>query len=480
MFERQLPANVEAEQALLGAILCNNKALDYCVGLEPHHFSINVHGEIFRACRRRIEMGRVVDAIVLKTAFEHTGLLTDHGGVAYLVHLIGCNLGILTVGDYSRVVKDCWLRCKVIDLAAQASARAYGEDPDDDGSTTAAWLEDQMDLAQSDAGTSERTSLRQAVDQAVSQSERAMRGDASALGLSTGIDALDRMWGGLYAGSLDIVGARPKTGKSALALQIARFTAERCRDEQDGCVGILSLEMSAADLGLVSLASMTGISADDIRGGRYGTEAASLILKARNHLASLPIEIIDRPRITLPDAMSELRALKRKKGLRLAIIDHRNLFGRDEEAKRLSKLDWYAEITQRLKAGAKQLNIPILCLVQINRGVEIRDDPRPRMSDLEYAGEQDADNVLLLYRPELHFSAPPPQKLNQSEESHANILARFHEQRRKLKGVGEIIFAKRRFGAEGICTLSFHGPTTTWGELSDDAGPEPDFFNQHQ
>ncbi len=475
------PTNVQAEQALLGAILSNNKAYDLCVGLRAEHFSDPVNATIYRACQRRIELGRTVDPIVLRGALEHTGVLDDVGGVAYLVRLTTAMVGLLGVAEYARVVIDAAARRQLIELADALKIRAYGTTCEDssapDASAILGWGAGELDRIAATASAAGGTNLGAAVAAAVSRSADAQRGLATAVGLSTGIASLDATWGGLYPGSLDILGARPKTGKTALALQIARTVAgEINAGGQKGCVAILSLEMPAADLGLVNIAALTGISADAIRRGSYGTQQAEAILRAQRGLAALPIEINDNPRLSLSDGTGWLRAMRRNKGARLAIVDHRNLFGRDEQTARMSKLDFYQEVSQSLKGTAKALAIPIILLVQIGRAVEARDDPRPRMSDLEYGGEQDADNVVLLYRQELHLGGAPDKKPNESTEAHANRVSAYWQHRREITGRAQAIFAKRRFGPEGICDLVFDGPRLTFSDLPSVNDEPPDMF----
>lgn len=463
---RDPPSNIPAEQALLGAILANNKAYDFCRGLQPEHFADDINRELYRACQRRIEAGRRVDAVTLWSALQFTGLLDQVGGAGYLTGLTSAMVMISGVTAYAESIRDCAVRRALIAASEELMERAYGSDlKDGDGQQSAVWGVTAIEQAATLGGGGVRATMATAVQSAINQSEAAQRGDKAAAGLLTGIPTLDEMWAGLYPGSLDIVGARPKTGKTSLACQIARKVARDLLDAGSGCVGFFSLEMPAEHLGLVNLASMTGISADDIRRGRYNTQQAHAMILAQRELAALPIEIIDRPRLPLLEAIGEMRTLKRTRDLRLVIVDHRNRFGRDEQFARMSTLDWYREVPARLKDAAKMLNVPIILLVQIGRGMEGREDPRPRISDLEYGGEQDADNVLLLYRPELHMGGPPPKKPNEREEDHANRLSAWHQERAAQRGLAEVVFAKRRFGPEGICQLKFDGPRTTFGDM---------------
>lgn len=473
MPDREPPANLQAEHALLGALLANNKTLDFCGGLLPEHFADPLHALIFQMCQRRIEAGRTVDAITLRGALENTGALDDVGGTAYLTGLLTAMVTITGAGDYARVIRDAYVRRKLMDAGEQLIERAYAvPTTDEDATAIAAWGMDAIERATAAGGGMQAATMESAVADALRQSEAAQQGKAGATGLMTGIPTLDDMWNGLYPGSLDILSARPRGGKTSLAMQIARHVAG-----QGQPVGVFSLEMPARDLGLVNLASMTGISADDIRRGRYDSKQAHALILAERDLARLPIHIIDQADITLSSAIGEMRTWKRKRGVRLVIADHRNLFGRDEEFRRGSTLDWYAHVTRRLKQAAKMLDLPILCLIQIGRASEGRDDPRPRISDIEYGGEQDADTIALLHRPALTMAEFPTKRPTQSAEDYSNKQSIWYAQRAELQDVAEVIFAKRRFGPTGVVRLKFTGKTTTFSDWPMDEAPPEDLWS---
>lgn len=474
MADRAPPANIAVEQAVLGALLCNNKAYENCGGLLPEHFFDDVHRELYRAIQRRIEAGRTVDALTLKSALEFSGLLNDVGGVAYLTSLLTAMVSIASVREYAAAIRDAYVRRELIAAAQQVIDRAYGGDLEDgDGTATAAWGIDAIERATASGGGVQAATMATAVADAMRQSEAAQRGTAGATGLLTGVPTLDAMWRGLYPGSLDILAARPRGGKTSLAMQIARHVAG-----EEFPVAVFSLEMPKEHLGLVNLASLTGISSDDIRSGRYDSQQAHSLILAERVLAKLPIHIIDQADITLSGAIGEMRVLKRKKGVRLIIADHRNLFERDEEHSRATNLDWYRAITRRLKQAAKMLDLPILCLIQIRRGTEGREDPRPRLDDIEYGGEQDADNVVLLHRPALTMAEFPAKKPNQTAEAYSNAQSAWYAQRAELQDVADVIFAKRRFGPTGTVRLKFDGPRTTFADWPIDEAPPEDLWAQ--
>lgn len=447
MIEREPPANLRAEASLLGSILCDNRALDQCIGLSADAFFDPLNGAIFDACKRRIEMGREVDPVILSNA-----MIADPG---YLVGLASQMVSTRYVSEYANAIRDCALRRREIDIAKALTEGAYTAE----GSASLTAAMRALEEAGAAHGLGGATSMADAVEAALTQSDAAYRGDARARGLNTGITSLDQALGGLHDGSLNIIGARSGEGKSSMALQIARHVAT----EGSGMtpVAIFSMEMSSEDIGLVNLASTTGISADNIRLGRYDLHMANDLLEARVKLFHLPIHIVDTPALPLGEAITILRSLKRRHGIRLAIFDHRDLFGRDPGHERDVEVPWYRHVTATLKAAAKTVGIPFILLVQLNRDIERREDKRPRKSDLYGAGEQDADNIILLYRPELHMG-DGPRRGPESEAIYADRLSRWEQERENCRGRCDAFLVKRRFGPPGMVSLRFDGPSLTF------------------
>jgi replicative DNA helicase len=465
--QRLPPSNVQAEQALLGAILANNKAYEFCGGLTAEHFADPIHARIFAACARRIERGHAVDAVTLKNAFEQTGILDDVGGTAYLTQLLTAMVSINSAAEYARAVKDASLRRNLITIGESLVSQAFGIDPDTDGAGAAAAALDAIDKAAADGGMVTSSSMASAVDAAVRHADAAFKGDATAAGIMSGVPSLDAMWRGMWPGALDIIGARSRAGKTAFALQIVRHVAGALETSGKGCVAVFSLEMPARDLGLVNLASRTGISADDLRSGNFAIGQMSYVLQVQKQLATLPVEIIDQPALPLGELIGAARSLVRRKGVRLVMIDHRDLIARDPAMRRATELEWLQHVTRTLKAAAKAMGLPILLLVQASRKAEDREDPRPRISDLMYSGEADADNILLLYRPEIHLGDVPPRKMNDTDESWHKRKELYYREKDSVAGKADVIFAKRRFGPIGTVRLMFDGPSTTFREPVD-------------
>jgi replicative DNA helicase len=415
---REPPSNANAEWGVLGSLLVNNKTLDKCIGLEPEHFYWPEHGMLFDCIRKRIEAGRPTDAVSIKD--NATLILEGKGGIEYLIQIVSCLVSPIMAGEYAHLIRDCALRRSTIEIAQAAIDAAYGDDPGLAISTTAIAA---LEQATARYSLNKPLTMGSAVAQAVARAEAAKRGDNQALPLMSGIRPLDGMWRGIHAGTLDIIGGRAGSGKTALARQIARHVSLTY-----GPVAFFSLEMPGEHIGLADLSSVSDISADTIRLGQFNNKEAEAMLLAQRHLDRLPIHIMDTPAISIEQAISRLRGMKNLLGIRLAIVDHRDLFGRDANDR--DDLGWYRSITQLLKVSAKSLNIPIILLVQLSRDIERRQDKTPKMSDLMYSGEADADTIILLHR--------------EGDSATAS-------------------FVKRRFGPLGNVRMHFAERSTTFG-----------------
>lgn len=465
MLDRVLPSNIAAECALLGAILSNNKAFDLCGDLQPEHFADDINREVFTLIGQGIVAGRVVDPVTLCPLLENTGLCNSvQGASAYLASLLSAMTAIANAGDYAKAIQDTFLRRELIRTFEEATDRAYGTGlKDGAGVHTAARAIADIEHATALSGGASATAVRVAAAAAMRRAESAQRGEKAALGLMIGIPSLDERWGGFHPGALDILAARSGAGKTALGSQIARAIAG-----QGIPVGFFSLEVPASDWATANLAALSGIPVDQQRAGRFSAQGFHAMILAEKVLAALPIHLVDKGGITLADAIGEMRALKRRHGCKLFVIDHRNLFGRDPGCERLTKLDWYGLITATLKQAAKAIGVSILLLVQLSRDIMRRDDPRPRLSDIEYAGEQDADNIGLLWRPVMHMRELPQREKFHTAEAHSNEVSRWYAERNTIQSVAELIFAKRRFGEPGIVPLVFHGAALTFSEPAPD------------
>ncbi|CAB4144581.1 DnaB Replicative DNA helicase [uncultured Caudovirales phage] len=483
--QRQWPASIQAEQALLGAILANNKAHDLCGFLRPEHFADAVHASLFTEIRRLIEGGRLADAVTLKATLENAGTLDAAGGTAYLAQLLTAMVSVINAGEYARVIHDAWVRRQVIQIGAEVVSAAFGSDGEaKDGGTVIAEAVDRLlevGAGGSDGGSSPDESLSDTLDAVLDASDRAAKGERGSGGLMTGIVTLDALWSGLHPGMLDILGARSEHGKTALGMQIATAIARGLLEQAEATkqppehVLVFSLEMSRKDIGTRMMASETGVSADAIRNGRLTEANAAALVGARAHLRSLPILIRDKKGMSQSDIRIEALTLQRRKMVRFIVIDHLHRIKPDRAVAKQDRLQQVRHTTEALKDLAGMLNVPILLLAQLTRDTDRRDTPRPRVSDIQYAGEADADNVVLLWRPELYSGTTPPDVPGAkfSAEKRAEVAAQWREKQDQMKGRAEIIFAKRRFGPTGAVWLTFDGPRTRFADV-----PEQDWREQ--
>lgn len=448
--QRLPPSNLQAEQALLGAILANNRAYPLVAAfLRPEHFVDAVHGRIYQAIARRISAGKLVDAVTLKTEFENTGILAEVGGIAYLSQLLSSMVGIINAGEYGHTIHDTWLRRQLIDIGEGIVNNAFGADPDQDGEGVArSSIEDLLDLAQSFAW-SRGQSFAQALDGVLDAADAAHRGEGKK-GLLTGISTLDDIWGGLWPG-FDVVGARSSHGKTVLGMQIAEGVAERL---QDGRVQVFSLEMPNADLALRMLQSRTGVSADTIRSGKIGSVAGRLA-QARADILALPLDIIDTPALSITDISTRAKADKKRLNTKLIVIDHLHRIAPPAHMAKSIRLEQVRYVAAALKDLSGDLGIPIICLAQLSADVERRPDHRPRISDIEYLPERDADNILLLWRPSLYIGSAPIDEDFKSAEQAQKAKEEYYKRYNFWKGKAEAILAKRRFGASSHVVLGF-------------------------
>jgi replicative DNA helicase len=477
--QRLPPSNLQAEQALLGALLANNKAYERVSEfLAPEHFADPVHGRVFQAIARRIEAGQLADAVTLKAEFEHSGVLEEVGGTAYLAQLLTSMVGIINAGEYGRAVHDTWMRRQLIDIGESVVNNAFGADPELDGPKQIESAEQALFSLAHDGGTSGGfVSFERALTEAIQGAERAFRRSGHVSGLSTGLRDLDAKMGGMHPSDLLILAGRPGMGKTALATKIAfgaarALAAEAKRADQDavpkGSVAIFSLEMSAEQLATRLLAEEARISGDRIRRGDIGQRDFDRFVQVSREIASLPIQIDDTPALTLSAMRTRCRRLKRTKGLNLVVVDYLQLMRPAAGTKPESRVLEISQITQGLKAIAKELSVPVVALSQLSRQVENREDKRPQLADLRESGtiEQDADAVMFVYRDEYYLAQRAPKQMAfESEDKFQASLQKWQHDMEEVHNKAELIVAKQRHGPTGIIPLFFEAEFTRFADL---------------
>lgn len=462
---RSPPANLEAEQALLGALIANNKAHDRVAEfLKPEHFADPINGRIYREIGRLIGSGHIADGVTLKGAFEGSGDLSDVGGTPYIARLMGSMVGIINAVDYGHVILDAAIRRELIDIGEQLVNRSYDRTGATDVSVLARETAGKIDLA---ASASPSLNGILGTDEAMNSATDAM--DNASLGgsggISTGFRCFDTRLGGLEPGLMYVIAGRPSMGKSSIATQIAINIAR-------SGVGVLefSLEMSAQQIGRRVLSTASGVPIMAMKTGAAArdTKAAGHIVAARRELAGLPFFIDDTAGQTANQIAAKARFYRRKHRIGLILIDHLNLV-RPEETDAKHGGTWSVErASGTILQIAKDCECPVVLLSQLNRGVEGREDKRPGLADLRQAGaiEQDAYAVGFVYRPEYYLGGEPEPKDTESPARLAERRQAWLDQRESVAGRAELIWAKVRDGEPGTDVLHFHGPTATFSEAT--------------
>jgi replicative DNA helicase len=478
--QRIPPSNLAAEQALLGALLANNKAFER-VGeyLAPDHFADPVHGRIFQAIKRRVEAGQLADAVTLRAEFEHSGLLDEVGGPAYLAQLLSAMVGVINAGEYGQVIYDAWLRRQLVDLGEVVVNRAFGAEAELDAKGQLEAAEQSLfELAkEGGAGEGGFLTFERALTIAVQHAEKAFTTPGGVSGLATGLRDLDAKTGGLHPSDLLIIAGRPGMGKTALATKIAFGAAKavlRNAQEADpnavpkGGVALFSLEMSADQLATRLLAEESRISGDRIRRGEISQRDFDRFLEVSRELASLPLNIDDTPAISISALRTRCRRLQRTKGLDLIVVDYLQLMRPAAGTRPESRVLEISMITQGLKALAKELSVPVIALSQLSRAVESREDKRPQLSDLRESGsiEQDADVVMFVYRDEYYLMQRAPKELSfDNAEKFQGAVDKWQKDMEMAHNKAELIIAKQRHGPTGTIKLFFEAEFTRFGDL---------------
>jgi replicative DNA helicase len=466
-----LPSNLEAEQALLGALLVNNDVYDRVAGLvQPEHFFDPVHARIFEVAADRIKKNALATPVTLKAFFEGDAGLAALGGPAYLARLAGAAITIFAARDFAQLVYDLAIRRELIVLGqgiAEKAARVEVEsEPKDQIVEAEAALYQLGEQGKVDKGfQSFRRALRDAVDVA----NAAYLRDGGLAGLSTGFIDIDRRLGGLHPSDLLILAGRPSMGKTALATNIAFNIARSYRRGtrpdgsegaiEGGVVGFFSLEMSSEQLAARILSEAARVPSHQIRHGDMTEEQMRAFIEAAKELENCPLFIDDTPALPISTIAARARRLKRQHGLDALFVDYLQL-ARPASSRSEGRVQEVSEITQGLKAIAKELNIPVVALSQLSRQVEQRDEKRPQLADLRESGsiEQDADVVMFVFREEYyHERLEPPQ----NDPKYADWQTRMSD----LHGRAEVIIGKQRHGPIGTIELAFEGEFTRFSNL---------------
>ncbi|MBC6440324.1 MAG: replicative DNA helicase [Rhodospirillales bacterium] len=485
---RSMPHNEEAEQALLGAMLVNNDVLNRIEDfLQPEHFFIPVHGRIYEAIQCIVEKAQIANPITLKAYFENDDALSEMGGAGYLARLASSAATIINAAEYARQIHESHVRRQLIGIGEDMVNDAFEHTVDQSAEEQIEHAEKQLfELAETGQNDSDFRDFRDIAIDTLQTMEAAFRKDMGMAGVATGLRDLDDQLGGMHKSDLIILAARPAMGKTSIVTNIAFDAAKRYHTEVDdsgtarvvdgAVVGIFSLEMSSEQLVARVLSEASGIPSDMLRRGDINARDFEAIVKASQELSRIPLYIDDTAAITIQSLRTRARRLKRRHGLSLVIIDYLQLVRPSGRSSGENRVQEVSEVTQGLKALAKELDVPVIACSQLSRAVEQREDKRPLLSDLRESGsiEQDADIVMFLYREEYYLQRQQPQpKADENEESgkYRERLENWEQRMDNVRGITEVIVAKNRHGATGDVKLHFNAATTKYTDLENRYSP---------
>lgn len=479
---RTPPHNEEAEQALLGAILVNNKAYEK-VGefLRAEHFFDPAHQRIYAAIAKMVERGQIANPVTLKSYFDSDPDLAPDGGAAYLAQLAANVVTVVNAADYGRTIHGLFLRRQLIEVGTDMVNEAYQHDLDVDAMDQIEAAEKQLfDLASTGDVRGGFIPFAESLKAAIDMAETAFRRSSHVTGVTSGLRDMDRKLGGMHPSDLIILAGRPSMGKTALATNIAFNAAKahmRTNGAEGACVGFFSLEMSAEQLATRILAGEAEVSGDKIRRGDIRDSDFPKFVAASQELSRVPFFVDDTPALSIAAVRTRCRRLKRTHGLGMVVVDYLQLLRGSSLRGNENRVQEISEITRGLKAIAKELDVPVLALSQLSRAVEMREDKRPQLADLRESGsiEQDADVVMFVYREQYYLErAEPARRPEETEEKYNDRYANWQQRYAEVHNTAEAIIAKQRHGPIGSVRLYFDGQYTKFGDLdtTHDVGPD--------
>ncbi len=463
---RVLPSNVQAEQMLLGAILTNNELLNYVSEfLRDEHFFEPIHQKIYKAIEKITAKGLTATPITLRSMLTQDELFQEVEGAEYLAKLITMSMMVINPLDYGKIIYDLAIKRNLINIGEEVVNNAYNSSLEVEAKEQIEHAEAKLyDLASEGLNEKSFTKIGISISESLASINRAMKNNDHIIGISTGLIDLDNKLCGFHNSDLIILAGRPSMGKTAFAINLAlnacnNMRLKNIRDNQEiQSVGFFSLEMSSEQLTTRLLSMCAEIDSTSLRTGILGEEKYNRLRKEANTLSELQFFIDDTPALSISAIRTRARRMKRKHNLGILFIDYLQLIrGVSKSENRVSEI---SEITQGLKAIAKELNIPVIALSQLSRAVELREDKKPMLSDLRESGtiEQDADIVMFIYREEYYLTRKEPAA---GDAKHAAWLDKLN----KVYNIADIIVAKHRNGPVGNVPLYYDSQFSKFGNL---------------
>ena len=447
---KELPNNIEAEQATIGSILVSNDIFDeISTIISSINFFDPMHRKIFEAIESLIYKGMLANPITLKNYFEDEK--DDLNVPEYLIKITKFSTSVRQAIEYSKIIYDMFVRRELIKISEQTIDSAKLSELETNGQTIIENSERLLfDLAEKGSFNSSLIKFDQAMKQTIEMASAAYKNDEGIVGVPTGLRDLDDRLGGLHQSDLIVIAGRPSMGKTSLATNIAFNAAQKLQESgKKSSIAFFSLEMSSEQLSTRIIYEQARISSNDNRRGRITDEQFDKFLETSKNISELPLYIDETPAISIAAMSNRARRIKRLFGLDMIVVDYIQLmrgttFNKDGRVQEIS------QITQGLKAIAKELAIPVVALSQLSRQVEQRDDHKPMLSDLRESGsiEQDADVVMFVYREGYYLQRKEPRE---ATVEHAEWQAKMNE----VAHLAEIIIGKQRHGPIGKITLEF-------------------------
>ena len=447
---KELPNNIEAEQAVIGSILVSNDIFDeISTIISSMNFFDPMHQKIFEAIESLIYKGMLANPITLKNYFEDEK--DDLNVPEYLVKITKFSTSVRQAIEYSKIIYDMFVRRELIKISEQTIDSAKLSELDTNGQTIIENSERLLfDLAEKGSFNSSLVKFDEAMKQTIEMASAAYKNDGGIVGVPTGLRDLDDKLGGLHKSDLIIIAGRPSMGKTSLATNIAFNAAQKLQESgKKSSIAFFSLEMSSEQLSTRIISEQARISSNDIRRGRISDEQFDKFLETSKNIAELPLYIDETPAISIAAMSNRARRIKRLFGLDMLVVDYIQLM-RGTTYNKDGRVQEISQITQGLKAIAKELSIPVVALSQLSRQVEQRDDHKPQLADLRESGsiEQDADVVMFVYREGYYLQRKEPRP---ATVEHAEWQAKMNE----VAHLAQILIGKQRHGPIGNITLEF-------------------------
>ena len=459
--QKQMPCNVEAEQALIGSILVSNEIYDEITTIvDSQKFFDPIHTKIFETIEMLISKGLLANPITLKNYFENNEGLKELGGQEYLIKITKFSTSVKQAIDYANIIHEMHVRRELVKISERVLSDASSDEITSGEEIIQNTEKSLFDLAERGHFSQSFLKFDNALKQTIEMAKNAYQNDDGIVGVPTGLKDLDSRLGGLHKQDLIIIAGRPSMGKTALATNIAFYAAKNIEKKgSKSSVAFFSLEMSSEQLSTRILSEQSRIRSNDIRRGKVSEKEFEQFIETSKNIFDLPLYIDETPAITISAISNRSRRIKRLFGLDLIVVDYIQLM-RSGNIRNEGRVQEISEITQGLKALAKELDVPVLALSQLSRAVEQRDDKKPQLSDLRESGsiEQDADVVMFVYREEYYLERKEPRA---GTPEHLEWQSKMDE----INGLAEIMIGKQRHGPTGNIRVEFESMYTKFKDF---------------